>query len=700
MFSKSFLFAGAALIAVPALAQEAAPAAAPTPSWAPEIIVTAQRGSAYALDAASVTRTDVPLLNTPQSIQVLTRTLLEEQQVTTLADALSNVSGVVAARPYEAVLVQPILRGFNSQIFVDGLPAFGATAVVDPSSLAGVERIEVAKGPTATLFGGGLGAPVGGLINIVTKTPQDTARYAAAVRTGSFGTANPSWDLNQPFGENAGVRFAGEYLSGSDYIDDVGTQRLSLNPSLRLNFGPDTEVVLVGNYSKIEQREYSGLPAAVIGLPGVDPFQFSGARDAPRTVIENAMFTGTLTHSFSEAISGTLQYRHYGSSFDEIASFIFPRFFPPVGTAYPLIRAYLPTTVSENTVDASLTFNFNTGRVAHVLVAGFQYDGTHYDAALAFDFTPIGIVDYARPQDNNVQFGAVPVIDPATSLIQNDQYTTIAGYVQDQLSIGNFNLLASLRVTNLQYQQIAGGTADESYTKVNPRIGATYDIAKGVSLFVGWATGFRGTVGFIGREPPVPETSNQIEGGIKFAMANGLSGTISGYRINRQNVPTADPANPFLQIQTGEQRSTGFETDLVWEPSPSWSVLAAYAYTDAVVTADTSIPLGDRLARVPQHAGRLAVRYRVLDGSLSGFGVGAGVTAASSSQLTLPNTETVDGYATVDLQASYQWRQFSIGVNVQNLFNSRYFLPYQYLALPVAIAGQPRSAFVTFGVRL
>lgn len=696
MFSKSVFLAGAALAAAPALAQEAAPA----PSWTPEIIVTAQRPQAYAVDAASITRTDVPLLNTPQSIQVLTRSLLEEQQVTTLADALANVAGVVPARPYEAVLVQPIIRGFNAQIFVDGLPAFGATAVIDPSSLAGVERIEVAKGPTATLFGGGLGAPVGGLINIVTKTPLETPRYAAAVRAGSFGTANPSWDLNQPLGDSVGVRFSGEYLSGSDFIADVGTQRLSLNPTMLLKFGPDTDLMLVGNYSKIEQREYSGLPAAVIGLPGVDPFQFSGARDAPKTTIENAMFTGTLTHRFSDSISGSLQYRHYGSDFDEIASFIFPRFFPPVGTAYPLVKAYLPTTVSENTVDASLTFSFATGPVEHVLLAGFQYDGTHYDAALAFDFTPIGIVDYARPQDNNVKFGPVPVIDPATSLIQNDQYTTIAGYVQDQLSIGSFNLLASLRVTNLSYEQIEGGTTDESYTKVNPRIGATFDIAKGVALFAGWATGFRGTVGFIGLEPPVPETSDTIEGGIKFAMANGLSGTISGYQINRQNVPTADPDNPFLQVQTGAQRSTGFEADLIWEPDPSWSVLAAYAYTDAKVTADTSIPVGDRLARVPLNSGRFAVRYRVLDGSLAGLGVGAGVTAASSSELTLPNTETVDGYATVDAQVSYNWKQFSIGVNVQNLFNSGYFLPYQYLALPVAIPGQPRSAFVTFGVRL
>lgn len=697
MFSKSLLLAGAGLLAAPALAQQAAPA----PSWAPEIIVTAERNSAYALDAASITRTDVPLINTPQSIQVLTRTLLDEQQVATLAEALVNVSGVVPTRPYEALLAQPIIRGFNAQIFVDGLPAFGASAVIDPSSLAGFERIEVAKGPTATLYGGGLGAPVGWLINLVTKTPFGDARYAAAIRTGSFGTANPSWDINQPLGDNVGVRLAGEYLSGSDFIDDVDTQRLSLNPSLRLNFGPDTEVVLVGNYSKIEQREYTGLPAAVVGLPGVDPYQFSSARDAPKTEIENAMFTGTLTHRFSDAISGSVQYRHYGSSFDEISSFIFPAVYPPTGTSYPLIKGNLPTDVSENNVDASLTFKFNTGSVSHVLIAGVQYDYTIYDAAMAIDWVPIGVVDYADPAGNNVQFGPVPVIDPATSLIQNDRYETIAGYVQDQLTIADrLHVLASLRVTNLAYKQVDGGSNDESYTRVNPRIGATYDVAKGFALFAGYATGFRGTVGFIGLEPPVPETSQSIEGGFKLGLANGLSGTVSAYQIRRQNVPTADPDNPFLQVQAGEQRSRGFEADLVWEPTPAWSVLAVYAYTDAVVTEDNSIPVGQPLARVPANAGRVAVRYRVLDGKMAGFGIGAGLTAASSSQLTLPNTETVGGYATVDAQASYAYKQFTVGLNVQNLFNTGYFLPYQYFALPLVIAGQPRSAFITLGVRL
>ena len=153
MFAKSLLMAGAALLVTPALAQETT-----APSWTPEIIVTAERPANYTIGAASVTRTPVPLINTPQSIQVLTRTLLDEQQLFTLADAVRNISGVVTALPSEAVLANPIVRGFESEVFVDGLIAYGDTAVVDPSSLSGVERIEVAKGPTSLLFGGGTGA--------------------------------------------------------------------------------------------------------------------------------------------------------------------------------------------------------------------------------------------------------------------------------------------------------------------------------------------------------------------------------------------------------------------------------------------------------------------------------------------------------------------------------------------------------------
>lgn len=691
---------GAAVLAIIAPQVHAADSNTAAPSWRPDdIVITATlEGQGYATQTASATRTPVPLLNVPQSVQVLNETLIREQALTTLAGALTNVSGVVPSRPQEAVLAYPIIRGFGADIFIDGLPAYALTAVNDPAGLTAFSRIEVAKGPTSALFGGGIGAPVGGLINLVSKTPQDKAVYTAEFRTGAYGTVNPSFDLNQPLGDAVAVRFTGNYNNSQSYIAFTGSDALALNPSVRFSFGENTDLVVLGSYSLSKQLEYAGLPESVIGLPGVDSFQFSGATDAPRTRIENKMLTGVLTHRFSDSISATLQARHYDSQFDEYGSFPFPAFYPPLtATAYPLIKAYLPTSVNQDTVDASVLATVSTGSVKHVLLAGAQYDDTNYDAAMGIDYFPIGVIDYAVPW-TAPPFGAVPPID-AFALLQTDQYQTVALYVQDQVQIGErLNLLASLRWTSLSYTQIKGGTTDENYSKLSPRLGISYDVAEGVALYAAWAQGFRATLNFIGAVPPVPQTSDTFEGGIKFARTQwGLSGTISVYQLTRQNVPTADPLNPFQQVQTGEQRSRGLEVDLVWEPTPAFSVLANYALTDAEVTADTNIPVGDTLARVPRNSGRVAARYRVQDGALRGLGFGLGVTAASSSQLTLPNSVSVAGYAVADAQASYQVGPLSFGISVTNLFNRSYYLPYQYLAMPQVIPGQPRSAFVTMG---
>src|SRR5690606_15006125 len=154
------------------------------------------------------------------------------------------------------------------------------TAVIDPSSLIGVERIEVAKGPTAVLFGGGTGAPVGGLINLVTRTPKPEAFAEVGVRTGSFGLVAPWVDANLPLGEKAGFRIAAVYSDSDSYIDEVTTRRLTVHPSLAVAFSDATDLVLRGQYSRIEQLEYSGIPTAVARLPNVDPFQFTSAPDA------------------------------------------------------------------------------------------------------------------------------------------------------------------------------------------------------------------------------------------------------------------------------------------------------------------------------------------------------------------------------------------------------------------------------------
>ena len=175
------------IIALGAALALAAPAHAETTdqtSWTPtDIVVTASRASGYKVADAVSLRTPVPILETPQSVQVLTRTLIDEQNLTTLAEALRNISGVVPAQPSEAVLIKPIVRGFSSEIYVDGLPQYGDASTYDPSSLIGVERIEVAKGPTSQLFGGGTGAPVGGLINVISESPEQKASYSCLLYT-------------------------------------------------------------------------------------------------------------------------------------------------------------------------------------------------------------------------------------------------------------------------------------------------------------------------------------------------------------------------------------------------------------------------------------------------------------------------------------------------------------------------------------
>jgi iron complex outermembrane receptor protein len=151
-------------------------------------------------------------------------------------------------------------------------------------------------------------------------------------------------------------------------------------------------------------------------------------------------------------------------------------------------------------------------------------------------------------------------------------------------------------------------------------------------------------------------------------------------------------------VQTGQQRSRGAEADLIWEPSPAVSVLASYAWTDATVREDSNTSLiGDRLPRVPEHSGRVAIRYRVLSGALKGLGLGVGVTAASAAEITLPNSDRGDSFGVFDAQASYDFGRFRVGVTAANLFDHRYFLPYQYLGQAVLRPGQPRSAFVTLG---
>ncbi len=668
-------------------------------SWAGDIVVTAKSNGYVLHEGSSATRTDTPLINVPQSVQVLNSSLIRDQDRRTLADALVNVSGVTPTKPEESAIAQPLVRGFPAEIFLDGLPAFGINALADPTSLTAVERIEVVKGPTGTVYGGGAGAPLGGLINVVSVRPQSKFGGYVAFRAGSFSTLNPYADLNVPLADAIAARITGEYQRNESWIDRVEGYRWSIQPSISFQLGPRTELLLRGKYDRRSQLEYTGLPIAAALAGQLDHDAFPGAPTGqPRSVIVNKLATAEFRHEFSEELKLTVTGRYYKNRYDEYGSFAWPDLAPPdpaTPTVYPIFPIYQPAKVKEATVDANLLANVDALGGHHELLIGVNYDHTNYDSAFYFDFTPVGVIDLAHP-NYTLAFGPTP---PALST-QTDIYETVAGYVQDQATYGPLHLSGSLRYTRFNFRRKEVAT-DATYNRVTPRVGATFDVAPGAALFAGYATGFRGAIQFTAAPGQAvrPETSSNVEGGLKLALADAhLWGTIAAFQEKRRNVATQDPNNPFVSIQTGEQRTRGIEADLTWEPIPALSILANYAYTEAKVTKDMVIPVGDTLARVPKHSGRIAAHYRVLNGRAKGLSFGAGVTGFTSRQDFLPNTVSVPGYVVVDAQASYDFGRFTVTVSGVNLGGRHAFDTYEYLS-PVVIPIQPRSAYIMLKAR-
>ncbi len=661
--------------------------------WTPEITVTGTREVYNEPTALTATRTPTPVEKVPQSIQSLTRKLIEDQDLQNLTDALVNVSGVAPTSQAQAVLQPTLVRGFKVNYFIDGIPTYQLPeGAADPATLIFVERIEVAKGPSATLYGGGAGAPLSGLINLVSRDPSTAGiSGSAGLRAGSLNTWGSDADINLPLGDAAAIRISGMAESADSYVDFVKMDRLAIFPSLLVKLGEDTQLVMRGRYNKLKQTEYAGLPAELV-KPNllIDRNVFAGARDAPRTTVENKAITGTLTHSFSDRVKAELSVNRTISKFVEWATFPYGQL---AGTVYNFGSARLPSDTKKTFVTGSLTAIVGDGSIRQTLLAGVDLDRTNYFAELDFNVA-WATIDYANPLPAPA-FGATPPI----FYDETDRLKSVALFAQDQISIGDrFDVTLGLRWTNLKVKSdlgLFGATRDKS-SKVTPRAGATFRVADGVSLFAGYSEGFQGVVGgaFFGVTPK-PETSQAWEGGIKFnAPIRGLTGTAAVYQVTRQNVLTQIP-NSFFYSQDGEQRAKGVELDLIYEPVPAVSILFNYAYTDAQVTKATTIPIGDRLRAVPKNSARLAGRYRFLNGSLKGLEVGAGVTAVSKRELTLPNTTAIGGSTLVDGQASYDLGPLKLGVTVTNLFGSKSFAPYQYLGGAFVTPTQPRSAFVT-----
>ena len=693
--SRSFLLA-ALTLGVPSFAAEQA-----KPKVLPPLIITGSAEGYVSQSASATLRSDVPLRQVAQSVQVITNKLIQDQLAMDPSLVVRNFSGVLGMDVREMNNANYLIRGFSSEAYLDGFQLYLNQS--DIESLANIERIEVIKGPSGTLFGGANGAPLGGLLNFVSKTPQKTAFRSVSVNAGSYGAYGTMWDVNQPLDAEGKVlfRLTGDARQTRDENPAISGNLVAINPTLSYAVSDDTLVTVRARFSRRSQTDYSGLPAVGTvnpGSPSYDRNFIFLTAGQPPTTAENHSVGFELKHAFNREWKLTSTANFLESQLVQNSTWptFFPAFFPTVGANVPVDTGYMPISIRTLSMSNVVNGKIDAGLIKHDLALGLDLDRTDY-AGTMWVAPGVGSINVNNPGvlpgfDNGGGPGSTNMMAMPMAAADNI-YKTVAFFAQDQLTIDKkIHLSGSLRWTHLSMDDVDTVQAldsHRSHDKVTARVGAGYDLTQSITVFTGWGQGFQAPVSTPISAGAVPITAEQWEVGFKAQLSSELQASLVYFHNERSNVPVPAPtmANPFDNAQTGQQRAQGVELDLVWQATEEFSLLANYSHQDVV-----DFSTGRTAARIPQHSGRLAARYDFRQGDLAGLGVGLGWTVVSRQQGNPANTFSTPGYGLVDAQVTYVKGGVSYSLGVENLLGATYYRPFAFLGGGVA-PGAPRTVF-------
>jgi len=652
-----------------------------------ELVVTAEREEGYRVpDATTATKTETPLRDIPQSIQVIPREVIEDRQVVRFSELADNVSGVQPQSGYGGLSSAGYtVRGFDLgfETFRNGFRDFGFTS---PREVANVERVEILKGPASVLYGGGFG--FSGLINTVTKKPLAEPLFNPSITIGSYNFYRPTLDIGGPLTNNGSLlyRFNAAYENAGSFRDFNESESFFVAPALTWNIGPRTSLTTefeAQNYSYVFDRGF--LPSKVffdlpisrfLGEPGVNDAEFTS-------------FSGTYNfeHEFSDDWKFRQGFNAISISGNETsvvtANFDAP-FLEADGRTLPRQVSRSDESQQNYALQNEVIGNFTTGSIRHNVLFGVEL--ARYRFAYDFFRASIDPIDIFDPI-----YGAEPgPFEP--SFAEEYGADNLGIYIQDLVELlPNLKVLAGVRFDSVDsfYRDTLANefNFEQSNSDFSPRIGIVYQPWESTSLYGSWSNSF--SPQFFGRvrtgELPKPETGEQFEVGVKQEFFDKrLSATLAFYDLTRQNVLTPDPEDPNFSIQTGEQKSRGVELDVAGEILPGWNIIATYAYTDASVSEDESIPVGDRLFNVPRNSASVWTTYEIQNGGLQGLGFGVGLVFVGDREVQLPNTIELPSYVRADARISYRRANYEVGLNFKNLFNTTYYNTQGFFITPAA----------------
>lgn len=653
-------------------------------------VVETPRGPVHgyvARRSSSGTKTNTPIMETPQAVSVIGAEQIRDQKPNKLDEVLRYTAGVRAGT-FGADTRNDwwLIRGFKSDdvgLFLDGMQLFYTSYASWKLQPSNMERVEVLRGPSAVLYGG---SSPSGIVNVISKTPPaEPVRY---IETGvnNFGNAYVGFDVGGPVATQPQdskqdgkllYRVVGQVQNGNTQVNFTPDNNYFIAPSFTWKPDADTTFTVLASASKQDTRGINFLPyqgtvtnapfgkiptSFFVGDPNVDKFtreqemlgyQFERNLTDDLTFRQNARFAHI-----------DLTYRGFvGNGWDNINTATMGRY-----------NWYAKNTANQADLDNQLEYRFNTGPVRHTMLFGVDLKGYQIDDYQANNFGTVPSINVFNPAYGlDIPLTGAPF---RNFLLTQKQAGT---YVQDQMKFGNFTLVLSGRNDWVETTQAArdsgANIASRDDSKFSGRAGLIYNFENGIAPYVSYATSYNPIIGLNAQNQLfLPETGRQAEIGVKVAP-KGFDGyfTASVFDLKRQNVATTDPSNALLQNQTGEVTSRGIELEAVANATRELKLIGAFTSYHLFTSKDLDQSL---IGKTPTNTPEMLISgwadYTFKDGPLEGFGFGGGVRYVGSSWADAANTLEVPSVVLGDLAVHYEWQNWRTAINVINLTDKIY----------------------------
>lgn len=617
-------------------------------------------------EVATATRTNTPAKLVPQAIDSVKASELTAFGQPTLSEALTGIPGVNASGDTRFDGVN--IRGFSASndFYLDGF----RDDMQYTRDLGNTERVEVLKGPAAVLYGRGSS---GGIVNRVSKKPQKGLESSVSAQVGSFDSRRLAADLNGEAGEQVQVRLNLAQEDKESFRNGVTSKRTLLAPSVNWEINDKLNWLVQYERNEHDRTPDRGIPG-VNGRPADVPKEYVYS-DTRRDFIDDVAQStrSRLTWDINDQwqLRQQLGYTSLDSQFDNT--------YVTSVKGDQVTRSRWQQDLKANSLisNTEAEGQLQTGPIEHRLLVGFEQNWQERTPKLYQNATAI-------PAGNLYDPGSLPTYDGAMKL-SSDANHKVRGYglyVQDQLSLGDWHLLAGLRRDDFTVTSRRNDLNKEetvSVASLSPRLGLVWNPIEEHAFYASYSKTFTPVGGeLIGITPGDknnnldPQHTRLYEGGVKSDWLDGrLATTLSLYRLEMYNKRSKDPLDPTKVILTGLQRTEGIELSARAQLTDELYLRGGIAIQDAEqVKADADLQ-GKRPMNVSRQNGELFAGYQ--SGKQGWFGE-TGVTAVGDRFADNANTTTLPGYARFDARAGYRWQQWDTQLSVENLTDHDYFV--------------------------